>query len=108
MAATRAGDRLYVPLGGDGKSYFALLSPELPGAGASSADGAGPDGGKELPAHAGLVRAGELPDIAGERAVFGPAAAKRSTTSVMCGTSPHHSWMTSTPGPLPARYPSHV
>ncbi|MBN1884125.1 MAG: UvrD-helicase domain-containing protein [Candidatus Krumholzibacteriota bacterium] len=77
VAATRAGDSLYVPLGGDGKSYFALLSPELPGAGASSADGAGLDGGKELPAHAGLVRAGELPDIAGERAVFGPAAVKR-------------------------------
>ena len=30
-----------------------------------------------------------------------PAAAKRSTTSLMCGTRPHHSWMTSTPGPVP-------
>ena len=30
-----------------------------------------------------------------------PAAAKRSTTSRMWGTSPHHSWMTMTPGPVP-------
>jgi hypothetical protein len=30
-----------------------------------------------------------------------PAAAKRSHTALMCGTSPHHSWITKTPGPLP-------
>ena len=39
-----------------------------------------------------------------------PAPAKRSATALMCGTRPHHSWMTITPGPgFPggvARYPT--
>src|SRR6266571_805166 len=39
-----------------------------------------------------------------------PSAAKRSQTFLMCPTRPHHSWSTSTPGPLPeagvARYPA--
>ena len=31
-----------------------------------------------------------------------PAAASRSATDRMWGTMPHHSWMTTTPGPRPA------
>src|SRR3954464_14804240 len=38
-----------------------------------------------------------------------PSRAKRSATSAMWSSSPHHSWMTITPGPFPeagfARYP---
>ncbi len=30
-----------------------------------------------------------------------PSAAKRSHTSLMWGTSPHHSWITIRPGPTP-------
>src|SRR5258708_31971846 len=41
-----------------------------------------------------------------------PAPAKRLTRSSMCGTSPHHSWMTTTAGLLPdsgaAKYPWQV
>ena len=32
-----------------------------------------------------------------------PSAAKRSQTSSMCGTRPHHSWITMTPGPVARR-----
>src|ERR1019366_6678033 len=39
-----------------------------------------------------------------------PSFAKRSVTSLMCGTRPHHSWITTTAGPLPdtgfANHPS--
>ncbi len=38
-----------------------------------------------------------------------PSAAKRSAMATMCEVSPHHSWITTTPGPVPcggsARYP---
>ena len=38
-----------------------------------------------------------------------PSAANLSAMSLMWSTSPHHSWITMTPGPLPsARYPPHV
>jgi hypothetical protein len=30
-----------------------------------------------------------------------PPEAKRSATFLMCGTRPHHSWITTTPGPPP-------
>src|SRR5207247_1385381 len=41
-----------------------------------------------------------------------PAPANRSVTFLICGANPHHSWMTTTPGPFPAagidRYPAVV
>ena len=53
-----------------------------------------------LPAPSGSVAA--WPWYRSGASAVNPAAAKRSTRSLMCGTRPHHSWMTSTPGPDPA------
>src|SRR5262245_63877547 len=65
---------------------------------------------KSLPAPSGSLAVWPW-YMSGARALK-PSAAKRSHTFLMCGTRPHHSWMTITPGPLPpggvARYPSVV
>ena len=54
---------------------------------------------KSLPAPSGSSAV--LPWYMSGASAEKPSAAKRSQTRLMWGTSPHHSWMTSTPGPLP-------
>src|SRR5262249_41454894 len=60
-----------------------------------------------LPAPSGSLAV--LPWYMSGASAVKPSAANRSHTLLMCPTSPHHSWSTSTPGPLPAagvaRYP---
>ena len=51
-----------------------------------------------LPASSGSVVS--LPRYRSGATATNPWAANRSATSRMWGTSPHHSWMTTTPGPL--------
>ena len=52
-----------------------------------------------LPASSGSVVS--LPRYRSGATATNPWAASRSATLRMWGTSPHHSWMTTTPGPLP-------
>src|SRR5262245_20890282 len=63
---------------------------------------------KSLPAPSGSLAV--LPWYMSGASAVNPSAANRSQTFLMWPTSPHHSWRTSTPGPLPAagvaRYPA--
>src|SRR4029453_7515320 len=52
-----------------------------------------------LPASSGSVVS--FPRYRSGATATNPWAARRSATSRMWGTRPHHSWMTTTPGPLP-------
>src|SRR5437867_2548925 len=54
---------------------------------------------KSLPAPSGSLAV--LPWYMSGASAVKPSAAKRSQTFLMCCTSPHHSWITSTPEPLP-------
>src|SRR5438093_1741585 len=63
---------------------------------------------KSLPAPSGSLAV--LPWYMSGASAVNPSAANRSHTLLMWPTSPHHSWSTSTPDPLPAagvaRYPA--
>ena len=63
---------------------------------------------KSFPAPSGSLAV--LPWYMSGASAVKPSAANRSHTLLMWPTRPHHSWSTSTPGPLPeagvARYPA--
>jgi hypothetical protein len=62
---------------------------------------------KSLPAPSGSLAV--WPWYMSGASAVNPSLANRSQTFLMCLTSPHHSWMTRIPGPVPeaglARYP---
>ena len=55
---------------------------------------------KSLPAASGSLAV--LPWYMSGASAVNPSVASRSQTVLMWRTRPHHSWMTRTPGPLPA------